>query len=477
MRHRLATLLAVASVASVISGCATVVAGTAVSVNADAFHVAGLPVTEERSGLRTDAPGPTREAENGDGGSLDNLVLSGISDLEEFWAGAYKAPLEGEFEPVDALLSWDYYDANGPEFCGRSTFEYENAAFCPPDNLIGWDRGKFMRTVRQHFGDMAVVAIAAHEYGHALQYQAYLVDRNTSSIVAEQQADCFSGVYLRWVAEGNSKRFTLNTGEGLNKVLAALVAVRDPTLDEDTRQMKIDNEHGSAFERISAFQFGFTDGVAACAAIDDAEIEQRRGGMPLGLQDDENGELNITKESVTDWVNALTTLFKPADPPKLVFDIEDCDDAARVEPVGYCPATNTIGVDLPALQRLGTKNDDMSGYVFGDNTAYSVLTSRYMLAVQKEHGDLVLDNDDAALRTACLTGVATTKFSGGAESPGGPTLTLSAGDLDEAVSGLLTNGLAASDVNGKSVPAGFSRVDAFRSGVLGEADNCYERFP
>ena len=50
------------------------------------------------------------------------------------------------------------------------------------------------------------------------------------------------------------------------------------------------------------------------------------------------------------------------------------------------------------------------------------------------------------------------------------------GDLDEAVSGLLTDGLAASDVNGNTVPSGFSRVDAFRTGVLGGEAACSGRY-
>lgn len=53
---------------------------------------------------------------------------------------------------------------------------------------------------------------------------------------------------------------------------------------------------------------------------------------------------------------------------------------------------------------------------------------------------------------------------------------LSPGDLDEAVSGLLTDGLAASDVNGNTVPSGFSRVDAFRTGVLGGEAACSGRY-
>jgi hypothetical protein len=36
--------------------------------------------------------------------------------------------------------------------------------------------------------------------------------------------------------------------------------------------------------------------------------------------------------------------------------------------------------------------------------------------------------------------------------------------------------LVASDVNGDTVPSGFSRIDAFRVGVLGDADRCFKRF-
>jgi hypothetical protein len=81
------------------------------------------------------------------------------------------------------------------------------------------------------------------------------------------------------------------------------------------------------------------------------------------------------------------------------------------------------------------------------------------------------------LRTACLTGAATTKLSTSITTPDGNTVAITAGDIDEAVSGLLTNGLAAGDVNGETVPAGFSRIDAFRVGVLGDPDRCFKRFP
>ncbi len=105
-----------------------------------------------------------------------------------------------------------------------------------------------------------------------------------------------------------------------------------------------------------------------------------------------------------------------------------------------------------------------------------MVISRYALAVENQHG-LPLDNGQSALRAACLTGVASAALA----KPTAPTqepnpVVLSAADLDEAVSGLLTNGMVASDVNGVTIPAGFSRIDAFRDGVAGTTDRCLTRY-
>jgi hypothetical protein len=131
-------------------------------------------------------------------------------------------------------------------------------------------------------------------------------------------------------------------------------------------------------------------------------------------------------------------------------------------------------VDLAALKRLGSAGTGPVG-LSGDNTAYSVLISRHMLTYQHALG-LSVDSAEAGLRTACLTGAATRKLARQVRTPDGNTVALTAGDLDEAVAGLLTNGLAASNVNGQSAPAGFARIDAFRTGVLSDQDNCFRDF-
>jgi predicted metalloprotease len=466
--------------ALLVTACTTTLQGKPVSVFDDPFHVAGMPATDGPTGLRPDSHGPARAVQGTDNGKIDELARNAVSDIEEYWDTAYGQTFEGNFTPVEAVISWDANGFDGT-FCGEDTYGLVNAAFCYDDETIGWDRGELLPSLQRAYGDMGVTMVLAHEYGHAVQRMAGLIKKDTPTLVAEQQADCFAGGYMRWVAEDKSPRFTLGTGEGLNKVLAAVIAFRDPLLRVGDPQAGVD-EHGSAFERLSAFQFGFTDGPSACAAIDMREIGQRRGDLPVLLPENQTGELPVTEDSVRSIVEAMGILFSPANPPQLSLNTSDaqrCADARPSPPVSYCPATNTIVVDMPEMEVMGTRSasKDGGGLATGDNTAYSVLVSRYMQAIQHQHLGVLLDNAEAALRTACLTGVATVKMSKDVTTPDGNTIALTAGDVDEAVSGILTNGLVASDVNGESVPSGFSRIDAFRVGVLGDQERCFKRFP
>ena len=84
----------------------------------------------------------------------------------------------------------------------------------------------------------------------------------------------------------------------------------------------------------------------------------------------------------------------------------DCPDAKASPPASYCPATNTIVVDLPALAAMAKVGGTRTNTTLpqGDDTALSIVMSRYALAVQHERG-LPMQSPWTALRTACLTGV------------------------------------------------------------------------
>ncbi|OBI41903.1 peptidase [Mycobacterium sp. E796] len=477
--RRLQAAIACASVVLVVAGCSTMVDGRALSMLNDPFRVGGLPATSGPSGIRANAPDPTGTVINTDNGPIDRLSLLSINDIEDYWKSVYSDSLKGTFIPVAKMVSYDSDNPNSPIVCHSETYKLVNAFFTARCNLIAWDRGVFMPVAQRYFGDMSVNGVLAHEFGHALQQMAKLVTRTDPTIVREQQADCFAGVYMYWVADGKSPRFTLSTADGLDHVLAGIITTRDPVLDADTTN---DDEHGSALDRISAFQMGFINGASACAAINKQEIAQRRGDLPTTLQadpdrDPETGGVTINEDTLSTLMELLGKIFSPKSPPTLSYKPADCPDAKPSPPASYCPATNTILIDLPGLATMGrAAAENEHTLPQGDDTALSVVMSRYALAVQHERG-LAMQSPWTALRTACLTGVVHRKMAEPIELPSQKQLVLTAGDLDEAVSGLLINHLVASDADGTSVPAGFTRIAAFRGGVAGNMDACYSRYP
>jgi predicted metalloprotease len=456
-----------------LTGCSsTVLDGRATSMLFNPESVGGLPVGDGPSGVRPNAPRPVGIVENTDGGAIDHLALLAVNDIEDFWQRNYNKYLPGNFEPVDTLVSYDSTAPSGPPVCGADAYQVANAMYCIQRNTMAWDRGVFMPVGIEYFGDMGVVGVIAHEYGHALQWMSGLADMDTEVLVKEQQADCFAGVYLRSVAAGESPRFTLSTGDGLNRVLAGVIYIRDPlSLDS------AGDPHGSALDRISAFQMGFSGGADQCAAIDLADIEKRQGDLPQQLTFDYYGtqalDSPIDEDTLSKLMEVLNGIFQPANAPTLTTGPADCADARSTGPASYCPASNTIDVDLPALQAVGEPKTEEEDEVLvqGDNTALSMVTSRYALAVQQERG-VRLDTPVAALRTACLTGMA----QGQMTDENGADFVLSPGDTDEAVAALLTQPLVASDVNGQPAPAGFTRILAYRLGLSSDIEECFHRF-
>jgi predicted metalloprotease len=473
------TGIAAAVAAMSVAGCgqATVLDGHAVSMRYDPFRVAGLPITDGPSGPRVAAPSAVSRVQDTDDGEIDRAALLAIEDIEDFWTQHYSDSHAGTFTPVARLVSVD--PNSSLSVCGEDASKFDfNALYCTPDDLIAWDRVDLMPVAKEFFGDMTINGLLAHEYGHAVQQQAGLVGEQTSSIlVGEQQADCLAGAYMRWVAEGHSPRFNLNTSRALDQVMAGAIAGRDPVATFGSLLLDPPS-HGTALDRVSAFQTGFDVGPGECAKIDSAAIQQRRGNLPPSLFDPASPQSDITidEQTLATLMELLTQIFAPSNPPTLATAGGGCS-VSQQQPVAYCPDSNTIAVDLPTLRQLGAPADE-SDFVLlqGDNTALSMVTSRYVLALQQERG-VPLTSAVAAMRTACLTGVAQRKMADPIRGPSSNQLVLGAGDLDEAVSGLLTNGVVATDVSGTPVPSGFTRILAFRTGLLGETDDCYQRFP
>ena len=430
--------------------------------------VAGLPVTHFESGLKPTAPDPGIEVRGVTESEEDTIATAAIADVSAYWSEHLPSVFGQQFEPVKALLS---YDPSGKaiDVCGASTRDaMMNAFYCPPEDLVAWDRGQLLPLLRERFGPMAIVTVLGHEYGHAIQYRLGAkagIDKSTTTIVKEQQADCFTGGYFRWMAEDRSQYFTVSTSEGLNQVLASMFFIRD----QAGQSARDPGAHGTAFDRTFAFQLGFEDGPAACAKIDQAEVDSRITEQPFHSGDKGEGDTRIDAKAIGHLQQSLDQAFSEAGvlAPRIADDGGSCPNGPSTPPASYCVDTNTVSIDLAALAELGQPVDREAEFRgrettgIGDFAAFAEIASRYTQGIQHGVG-AELDNANAGLRTACLVGAWA-----GATNTDGNNLRLSPGDLDEAIAELLQpKSLIAADVNGIPVASGFARVAALRTGYL-----------
>ncbi|SDM98115.1 Putative neutral zinc metallopeptidase [Allokutzneria albata] len=469
---RVTTLLAALLLAA---GCTTVIRGEAKRVGAvvDPGSAAGLKVTEGPSGPRVGAADAQVTVENADNGEMDRLAINAVSDVQKYWAEQFPVHFGKPYEPLRRLASWDSGGKN-MVLCRSNTAGVENAFFCPSEDLIAWDRGGLLPMLSTNYGSMAVVAVLAHEVGHAVGHRSGVTKLGMPTIIAEQQADCFTGAFFRHVAEGKAEHFEISTGDGLSKVLGAMFALRDQVGASFTKR----GAHGNAFDRVTAFQFGFGQGPKRCAAMDAKDINARVTEYSFAKQDDNKGNLPVNEQTVKTIVENLQAVHKDtgAAPPEVSFG-GTCASAEAA--ATYCESSNTVGLNMERLAQLGKAPAKQErARAIGDFAAFGEIASRYVISVQKAVG-LKLSGDVAALRTACMVG----NWAGsllqrpvGGRNPVG-TLRISPGDLDEAVTQLLTeNTLMAADVGGKPVPSGFARVEAFHVGFLDGISACTEDF-
>lgn len=463
--------------AALVGGCSQAISGTPTTFGSySTTDVAGLPVTDGPSGPREGVPDAELPVEGSDGGEMDRLARNAVADVSAYWAEVFPDTFGTEFQPVKRLASYDSGGA-GIRLCGESTAGLANAFYCPSEDVIAWDRAELLPMLDNSFGPMAVVTVLAHEMGHAVQHRAGTATGNDPVIVLEQQADCFTGAFFRHVAEGSSEHFEVSTGPGLNQVMGVLNYIRDAPGDSGFTGA---NAHGSAFDRVTAFQYGFSEGPKRCAAMDVADVKQRTTQFQF-WKDGQDSDLPVDAATLAAVEESLREVFRDtgAEPPEIVTERTSCGGVPTTSPASYCPDTNTVSLDVAELQRIAqppTKNAESSGY--GDFAAYAQVASRYALSVQHAAG-LSLDDEQAGLRTACLVG----SWSGlliedpiGQRNPVG-TLRVAPGDVDEGVAALLgEDSLIAADLSGDQVPTGFARVEAFRIGFQEGISPCTTKY-
>jgi predicted metalloprotease len=314
--------------------------------------------------------------------------------------------------------------------------------------------------------------IVAHEWGHAIQNRAGIFQLPT--IVLEQQADCFAGSWMAHVAVDNTL-FSVND-ETLNVAFSGMLTFRDsPGTTAD-----LEGAHGSGFDRVGAFQDGYTNTASQCATYErepppvielpftTADIDN--GGnlpfdqiVPLSAQDldlywkDLFASLGATYSAPAGGLQPYPT---NGPYPSCSSLAPDADFATGR--VWYCPDNDFIAYDQDALAGPVYEIGDFAASVLiGNAWSDAMLTKLHVNLSGKERS---LTND-------CLTGT-WTRSTLPDQQTNPDRLVLSAGDLDEGVTAFLRYGAGEHGERTEEVGTVFERTASFRKGILQGVSAC-----
>ncbi len=424
-----------------------------------------IPGLGSYSASRTKAPDAKIEIRNTDHGPIDALAGNAVADIQQFWTEEMPKQFHRPYRPVSAFYSIDP-DGSVAAPCTEDPSDIRgNAFYCPARDIVAWDRKILLPQLQERFGDFLVAMVLAHEWGHAIQKRTTLPSDHT--IVVETQADCYAGAFTAWALKGNAPHFEI-TRLDLDRALSGFLLFRDPLGSNASDRQA----HGSGFDRVSAFQDGYEQGVPFCAKFNDDRTftqvgfldpkdEQQQGNLPLAQTLDQG-----PKDVDAYWKASYQKLY--GQPWKPLAGVKPFADANRPRCAGqpvldaqYCAADDTIYYDTDALSKVYQQAS-------GDFGPISLVAIAYGQAVRERRGEsAATDSESTLLSAICATGgYARDAF--GQRDPA--RLSLSPGDLDEAIRALL-DAAGSSDFTNVHTTTGFDRVQAFRDG-FNSAKSC-----
>lgn len=469
--HRVRMVAVLAVLAVLTTACTRSVAGQPVRVGSGGGTQSQDPPPETANGLKKDAPKPELKADGTEAGNkYDTLAVDTIDDLYTYYREVFPRDFAKDFTPAKKLLSYDS-NSTSDSACGVKLAKRVNASYVGSCDSIVWDRGVLMPMMEKQVGELSAPTILAHEMGHLVQ--ARLGVARTSTLLFEQQADCYAGAYWRWVADGHSKYFDYSPGDGTRQMFTAMMWVGDPA------GLMADNgdAHGNGFDRSFAAAIGFANGPKRCNEITQKEVDERGQQTGFGQIPKNFGNIEVTDKLINQVVVTLDSYFGQTVPgyqkPKLEPYTGDnppaCQGTTPKPPVDYCPASKSVRYNLAQLQKVGTPAASWRANN-GDFSAMVLVASRYALAAQATGGGSVT-GDQAGLRGLCYTGT----WAHWLRNPQGPDkLKLSPNDLNKAVYEVVSSPLAAGDVNSRSGTAVLDQVQALHIGVIYDIRRCFD---
>jgi hypothetical protein len=340
---------------------------------------------------------------------LDHLDEAGelINSVEAFW---HEVDSDLGFQyssvPTDRLVPRSgLRDGSASEECTWDTEieilaeeDVEDNAFvtiCDEGITVVYDDVAYMPDLERRFPGAGNAMLFAHEWGHVIQFQLVLNDQ--SSLLAEQQADCWSGAYAAWAERNEVDPFT--DPASLDLAIISTLETRDEIGADPTE----DEAHGNGFDRVRATQEGYELGAQFCFDYTEESLPITQFGFASRTDAINNGNLRyddaveLLSEETAEYFGSLTD--------------ESLDEF----------------VELPDDQTLEDLYDGI-----GDNAIGTEFAFRYAEALQESLG-LDVDSRDAVLQRSCLVG--SWLFDVNQQDD----ISLSPFDLDESVQTLSTS--------------------------------------
>ncbi len=419
----------------------------------------------------------------------DGFLVKMFQDIEAFWTVQFPEVYGSPFVPLKGGIFAAYKSRQEPiPGCGEPSTAYKdvegNAFYCSQGDFIVYDDDELMPELVKQLGQSSVGVVLAHEFGHAIQQRIREFQQPT--ILKEQQADCFAGAWAAHLSRGESPGLTFDD-TAIKQGLIAMIQVRDP-VDGDVNDP---NAHGSGFDRVGAFQDGFLGGTKRCKTFFTEAREKHLIDIPFDRGDTNAGNLPVRDPSGANsdivtlmphdldrfWVGKIQGVNPSFTAPALqpfpaAGPFPACDGVPQngfKSKIFFCPSTNAILMDEDLANRLDADPlyGDMSvGYLIGD--AYSEAVQRALKSTAKGAQRELLND--------CFTGAWVAD-----DIPPLPearqqdplSISLSAGDLDEAIITALQRADNSADDNRRGTA--FQKIESFRAGVLGGIDACRAR--
>lgn len=443
-------------------------------------------------GPLTDSTSPIPEGDFPDGFPLDTskpgrpydrFLVDAIDDIAKFWSESYPLAYGGEYTNLRGGVHPAYPGRvtdlpTGCEFVGDYEDVRDNAFYCDEGDFIVYDDAGLFPEFATEFGLATVAVIMAHEWGHAIQSsQRHDILYSFVNTTLELQADCFAGAWVGHVQANGLNGYRFETSD-ITGALLGLIQIGDAPGSSAYDP----SAHGSAFDRVSAFQDGFTGGVTPCADYETSEpvplqfgftaeelSRPNPGDFPFG----DEMFIAMRDDLVVFW-EALVDIGTTWNAPDLVLSEEsevECSSGVTdtvTSGVAWCPSDNTVVISTVVARQY-------YDLIPGDFAVAYLIGLGYAEAVQ-DGIDTTFGSVEHALLNDCLVGM----WSGDIlpfntdpvvpDSETTPRISLSPGDLDEAIRTALLLG----DSDGEQeMGAPFDKVDAFRQGVLFGTDGCF----